>query len=119
MWDLSSLTRDQVCVCALEAQSLNHWTTRDVPFHELSLGCITAHGGGSYQSHFIAGLSNWPMHQESMESRVDTHWLHPGLELLSTWGAVSLLNYNLLCVSVYLQRCFSRSLYCPWLTKDA
>ena len=34
MWDLSSLTRDQIRVLqdpALEAWSLNHWTTREVP----------------------------------------------------------------------------------------
>ena len=34
MWDLSSPTRDQtgtLYIPAWEAQSLNHWTTRDVP----------------------------------------------------------------------------------------
>ena len=31
MWDLSSLTRDRTCTPAVEAQSLNHWTTREVP----------------------------------------------------------------------------------------
>ena len=31
MWDLSPLTRDRTCAPALEAQSLNHWTTREVP----------------------------------------------------------------------------------------
>ena len=32
-WDLGSLTRDisNLCPTALEAQSLNHWTTREVP----------------------------------------------------------------------------------------
>ena len=30
MWDLSSLTRDQTRPPALEAQSLNHWTAREV-----------------------------------------------------------------------------------------
>ena len=61
---------------------------------------------------FYSRLSNKPMHQESMESWVDTHWLHPGLELLSTWGAVSSLNYNLLCLMglfifsvVFLEAC--------------
>ena len=28
MWDLSSLTRDQTCSSALEAESHNHWTAR-------------------------------------------------------------------------------------------
>lgn len=32
MWDLSSLTRDRTCAPALEAQSLIHWTLREVPF---------------------------------------------------------------------------------------
>ena len=31
MWDLSSLTRDQTHAPKVEAQSLNHWTTREVP----------------------------------------------------------------------------------------
>ena len=31
MWDLSSLTRDRTCTPALEVQSLNHWTSRDIP----------------------------------------------------------------------------------------
>ena len=31
MWTLSSLTRDRTCTPVLEAQGLNHWTTRDVP----------------------------------------------------------------------------------------
>ena len=32
-WDLGSLTKDlsNLCPMALEAQSLNHWTTREVP----------------------------------------------------------------------------------------
>lgn len=31
MWELSSLTRDWTHTSALEAWSLNHWTTREVP----------------------------------------------------------------------------------------
>ena len=34
MWNFSSLTRDRTgtpCIPALEAQSLNHWTSREVP----------------------------------------------------------------------------------------
>ena len=31
MWDFSSLTRDWTCAHSLEARSLNHWTTREVP----------------------------------------------------------------------------------------
>ena len=31
MWDLSSLPRNQTHIPLLEAQSLNHWTTREVP----------------------------------------------------------------------------------------
>ena len=31
MWDLSSPTRGQTQAPALEAQSLNHWTIREVP----------------------------------------------------------------------------------------
>ena len=31
MWDPSSPLRDQTQIPALEAQSLNHWTTREVP----------------------------------------------------------------------------------------
>ena len=33
MWDLSSLTRDQTHGPALEAKSLNHWTTREYQAH--------------------------------------------------------------------------------------
>ena len=32
MWDLSSLTRDGTCTLCIGRQSLNHWTTREVPF---------------------------------------------------------------------------------------
>ena len=31
MWDLSSPTQNQTCAPAVEVQSLNHWTTREVP----------------------------------------------------------------------------------------
>ena len=31
MWDLSFPTRDQTCAPGVEAQSLNHWTTKEVP----------------------------------------------------------------------------------------
>ena len=31
LWDLSSLSRNQTQAPAVEAQSLNHWTTREVP----------------------------------------------------------------------------------------
>ena len=31
MWDLSSLTRDQTYTPAVDAQSLNHWISREVP----------------------------------------------------------------------------------------
>ena len=31
MWDLSSPTRFKLASPALEAQSFNHWTTREVP----------------------------------------------------------------------------------------
>ena len=31
MWDLSSLTRDWTCVPCIGRQTLNHWTTREVP----------------------------------------------------------------------------------------
>ena len=31
MWDLSSPTRNQTQPPAVEAQSLNHWTAREVP----------------------------------------------------------------------------------------
>ena len=36
-WDISSPTRDKACAPALEAWSLNHWTTREVPCHENTL----------------------------------------------------------------------------------
>ena len=31
MWDLSSLTRDQTCIACVARQTLNQWTTREVP----------------------------------------------------------------------------------------
>ena len=37
MWDLSSLSRDQPMPPALEAQSLNHWTTREVTIFTISI----------------------------------------------------------------------------------
>ena len=33
MWDLSSPTRDRACTSYTGRQSLNHWTTREVPAH--------------------------------------------------------------------------------------
>ena len=36
MWDLSSLTRDQTHTPVVEARSLNHWTTREVPVMVIS-----------------------------------------------------------------------------------
>ena len=35
MWDLSSMTRDQMCTPCMERRSLNHWTAREVPIHIL------------------------------------------------------------------------------------
>ena len=32
MWDLSFLTRDRTCTPCIRRQSLNHWTTRQVPW---------------------------------------------------------------------------------------
>lgn len=37
MENLSSLTRDRACAPALEEESLNCWTTREVPDPELSI----------------------------------------------------------------------------------
>ena len=31
MWDLSCPTRDRTCTSCIGGQSLNHWTTREVP----------------------------------------------------------------------------------------
>ena len=31
MWDLSSPTRDQTCAPTVEVESLNRWSTREVP----------------------------------------------------------------------------------------
>ena len=33
MWDLNSLIRNRTCVSCIERQTLNHWTTREVPLH--------------------------------------------------------------------------------------
>ena len=41
MWDLSSLTRDEPVPPALEAQSLNHWNTREVQPHILCFKKVT------------------------------------------------------------------------------
>ena len=38
MWDLSSLTRDQICVPCIRRRSLNHWTTREIPKPPFSYG---------------------------------------------------------------------------------
>ena len=35
MWDLSSLMRVRTCTPCIGRQSLNHWTTREVPPHSL------------------------------------------------------------------------------------
>ena len=43
MWDLSSLTRDQTCTSYIGRQSVNHWTTREVP--RIWLWCQLVEGG--------------------------------------------------------------------------
>ena len=35
IWDLSSPTRDWTCASVLKVWTLNHWTTREVPWHPL------------------------------------------------------------------------------------
>ena len=45
MWDLSSLTRDQTCTPCLRKQSLNNWTTGEVP---------------TWTSYLISSLSSLP-----------------------------------------------------------
>ena len=47
MWDLSFPTRDQPEHPALGAQSLNYWTTRDVPLIPLSVLLTTLAGSSS------------------------------------------------------------------------
>ena len=45
MWDLSSLTRDRTWTLCIGSQSLNHWTTREVPYFLAVLGlrfCVRA-----------------------------------------------------------------------------
>ena len=32
-WDLSSLTRDRICIPCFRRWILNHWTTREIPDH--------------------------------------------------------------------------------------
>ena len=48
MWDLSSLTRDKRTPPALGAQSLNHWTAREVQLgvYENQLGDVTVQIAG-------------------------------------------------------------------------
>ena len=52
--DLSSLTRDQIRVSTMEGQSLNHWTSREVPslanFFILKAGAVIR-----FLSNFIRG----------------------------------------------------------------
>ena len=40
MWDLSSPTRDRTCTPCIEMQSLNHWTTKEVPHWPNSDLCL-------------------------------------------------------------------------------
>ena len=57
MQDLSSLTRDQIRVSTMEEQSLNHWTSREVPslanFFILKAGAVIR-----FLSNFIGGDHN-------------------------------------------------------------
>ena len=39
MWDLSSPTRDRTLPPAVEAWSLNYWTSREVPDYQCCVGC--------------------------------------------------------------------------------
>ena len=61
MWDLSSLTKDRTCASALEAWSLNHWTTREVLKNSNSLAqqCRASDLSPAYLScvHFVFGFS--------------------------------------------------------------
>ena len=41
MWDLGSSVRVQTCILCLARQSLNHWTTREVPIIVILLKEIT------------------------------------------------------------------------------
>ena len=38
MWDLSFPSRDRTHTLCIGRQSLNHWTTREVPFHNVLQG---------------------------------------------------------------------------------
>ena len=42
MWDLSSLTRDQTHTLCIGRQSLNHWTSREVPAF-VFISCFKEH----------------------------------------------------------------------------
>ena len=59
MWDLSSPRRDRTCMPYIGRQSLNHWTTREVPTpHFFSLLTIPRKEGcGSMSSHHLTLVS--------------------------------------------------------------
>ena len=54
MWDLSSLTRDCDHTTSIRRQSLNHWTTREIPNGSLQMNKL--HGMDLYLNKLINNI---------------------------------------------------------------
>ena len=72
MWDLSSPIRDGTCTLCIEARSLNHWTTREVPsvarFYKKSLFLALQIAGKTKQISFIIQASH-QVQRNALETR--------------------------------------------------
>ena len=75
MWGLSSLTRDQTCICCLARQSPNHWNAREV-----NPQCVLIH------TQYTSLILKW---LEAM-----TMWLEEGCKTFYLWKFQSFQRYK-------------------------
>ena len=71
IWDPSSLARDWTCTPCIGRWSLNHWTTREVPWHFLI--------SSSFQRHRPEAVWGGTPGFQDHHSLCSSRWLCPGL----------------------------------------
>ena len=104
LWDLSSLTRDQTHTLCIGRQSLNHWTSREVPlFVYTSLDSLGLHG---YLDSCLSSI------QETSEPVLLKYCFYPIIYILSF--PFVYVSWTFLFYPLYLLASFSHFLLSFW-----
>ena len=138
MWDLTSLTRDQICIPCIGGQILNHWTIREVPpkltlyswpLNNTGLNCrgILIHGFHPYPPTvlyilWLVEFLYFPSHTFRvyfylLETRIirERHFWHEGYIKLEFWRARTEARRNFLLLFMYSQCGLQNKVTVGWM----